>query len=122
MIEVLPDTPEGVTGIRVSGKLTGDDIREFRPTMQQLLDTDEIRFVEVIDSDYRGFGPGGLTEDLKQGFGVVFQHHSSFKRMAVVTDKEWIAHALHALAWMVPGELKLFGLDELEQAKEWSAG
>ncbi len=42
--------------------------------------------------------------------------------MAVVTDKEWIAHTLHALGWMVPGELKLFGLDELEQAKQWAAG
>jgi hypothetical protein len=29
---------------------------------------------------------------------------------------------LHALAWMVPGELALFGLDELERAKEWAAG
>ena len=30
--------------------------------------------------------------------------------------------AEHALAWMVPGELALFGLDELEQAKQWAAG
>jgi hypothetical protein len=29
---------------------------------------------------------------------------------------------LHAFAWMVPGELRLFGLDELERAKEWAAG
>jgi hypothetical protein len=33
------------------------------------------------------------------------QHHSAFKRIAVVSDKDWVAHALHALAWMVPGEL-----------------
>ena len=31
MIEVLPDIPEGVTGIRVSGRLRGDDLREFTP-------------------------------------------------------------------------------------------
>ena len=31
MIEVLPDMPEGVTGIRVSGRLRGDDLREFTP-------------------------------------------------------------------------------------------
>jgi hypothetical protein len=29
---------------------------------------------------------------------------------------------MHAFAWMVPGELKVFGLDELQQAKEWAAG
>jgi hypothetical protein len=28
---------------------------------------------------------------------------------------------VHAMAWMVPGDLAVFGLDELEQAKEWAA-
>lgn len=27
MIEVLPGMPEGVTGVRVSGRLRGDDLR-----------------------------------------------------------------------------------------------
>jgi hypothetical protein len=26
--------------------------------------------VDVIASDYEGFGPGGLVEDLKLGFGL----------------------------------------------------
>ena len=122
MIELLSDMPAGVAGIRVSGRVDGDDLREFKPVMQKLLDTDEIRMVEVIASDYEGFGPGGLVEDLKLGFGALFQRHSAFKRVAVVSDKEWIAHTLHALAWMVPGEIALFGLDALERAKQWAAG
>jgi SpoIIAA-like len=122
MIDVLPDMPAGVTGIRVSGRLRGDDLREFKPAMEKLVKNGEIRIVEVIASDYEGFGPGGLVEDLKVGFGALFHHHSAFKRIAVVTDKEWVAHTLHALAWMVPGEFALFGLDELERAKEWAAG
>ena len=122
MIEVLSDMPKGVAGIRVSGRLRGEDLRHFKPAMDELLESGEIRIVEVIASDYEGFGPGGLAEDLKLGFGTLFKHHSAFKRTAVVTDKEWIAHTLHALAWMVPGEVALFGLDELERAKEWAAG
>jgi hypothetical protein len=122
MIEVLPDMPPGVVGIRVSGRLLGDDLRDFKPTMEHLLTSGELRIVEVIASDYEGFGPGGLVEDLKVGFGALFQHHSAFKRIAIVTDKHWVAHTLHALAWMVPGELALFGIDELDRAKEWAAG
>ena len=121
MIEILPDMPEGVTGIRVTGRLLGDDLRKFKPVMEKLMNAGEIRIVEVIASDYDGFGPGGLVEDLKVGFGALFQHHSAFKRIAVVTDKQWVAHTLHALAWMVPGEFALFGLDELERAKVWAA-
>jgi hypothetical protein len=122
VIELLDDMPEGVLGIRVSGRVGGDDLRTFKPAMDDLLNTKELRIVEVIAPDYEGFGPGGLVEDLKMGFGALFGHHSAFRRVAVVTDKEWVGHTLHAVAWMVPGELKLFGLDELDRAKQWAAG
>lgn len=121
MIETLTDMPAGVTGIRVSGHIDGNDLRAFQPVMAEMLDAGEIRIVEVIASDYRGFGPGGLAEDLKLGFGALLHHHSSFKRVAVVSDKDWVAHTVHALAWLVPGETAVFGLDELERAKQWAA-
>lgn len=116
MIEVLQDMPAGVAGIRVSGKVTGDEISAFKPEMEKLLDSDELRFVEVIAPDYEGFGRGGLVEDLKQGFGTLIQHHSAFRRIAIVTDKEWVTHTVHAVGWLVPGELEVFGLDDLERA------
>jgi hypothetical protein len=122
MIELLPDMPEGVTGIRVWGRLRGDELRDLKPSIEELLNTGEIRIVEVIAPDYEGFGPGGFVEDLKLGLGTVLPHHSAFKRIAIVSDKDWVAHVLHALAWMIPGELAVFGLDELERAKEWAAG
>jgi SpoIIAA-like len=122
MIELLPDMPKGVSGVRVSGRLGGDELRELKPTIDDMLNTDEIRIVEVIAPDYEGFGPGGLFEDLKLAFGTVWPHHSAFKRIAVVSDKDWVALTLHALAWLIPGELAIFKLDELERAKEWAAG
>lgn len=121
MIEELPDMPAGVSGIRVSGRITAEDFHQFKSTMDRMLDTDDIRFVEVIGTDYEGLSPGGLLADIKQGFGNI-KRIRSFTRSAVVTDKEWIAHAIHALAWMIPGEIALFGLDELEAAKQWAAG
>lgn len=122
MIEVLSDMPTGVTGIRVSGRLAGDDLREFKPAIEGVMQTGEIRIVEVIAPDYEGFGPGGLAEDLKLGLRLLAQHHSAFKRIAVVSDKDWVAHAVHAFAWMVPGDIAVFDLGELDKAKEWAAG
>ena len=122
MIEVLTDMPKGVTGIRVSGRLGGDELRKFKPTAEEMLHTDEVRIVEVIAPDYEGFGPGGLFEDLKMAVGTVLPHYSAFKRIAVVSDKAWVGHTVHALSWMIPGELAVFKLDELDKAKEWAAG
>ncbi|MGI9125737.1 MAG: STAS/SEC14 domain-containing protein [Mycobacterium sp.] len=123
MIEILGDMPDGVTGIRVSGRLSGEELRQIKPIISGALDSgSEVRLVEIIEDDYEGFGPGGLMEDLKLGFGTVLPHHSSFKRIAIVTDKEWVTRTLHALAWVVPGEMAVFGLDDIERAKEWAAG
>ncbi|OBH30187.1 hypothetical protein A5692_19445 [Mycobacterium sp. E342] len=122
MIELLEDMPEKVIGIRVSGRLRGDELRDFKPEIDRVLQTGEVRIVEVIESDYEGFGPGGFLEDLKLGFGTVLPHHSAFKRIAVVSDKDWVATVLHALAWMVPGEIAVFGLGDLDRAKAWAAG
>lgn len=122
MIEILPDMPDGVIGIRVSGRLSGKELHQVKPTLDEALKTGEIRLVEVIASDYEGFGPGGFVEDVKLGLGTVLPHHSAFKRIAVVSDKEWVTHTLHALAWMVPGEISVFGLDELERATDWAGG
>jgi hypothetical protein len=122
MIELLPDMPKGVTGVRVSGRIGGDEIRNFKSAAEEMLKADEVRIVEVIGPDYEGFGPGGLFEDLKMAFGTVLPHSSSFKRIAVVSDKAWVGHTLHAVSWMIPGELAIFKLDELDKAKEWAAG
>ncbi|CAJ1500575.1 STAS/SEC14 domain-containing protein [[Mycobacterium] kokjensenii] len=122
MIELLPDMPPGVTGVRVSGRLRGDELRKIRPLLHERLRDGDVRIVEVIAPDYDGFGRGGLVEDIKLGLGAVLPHHSAFKRIAVVSDKEWVGHVLHALEWMIPGELAVFGLDDLERAKQWAAG
>lgn len=122
MIDVLTDMPDGVAGIRVSGRVSGEDFRGVEATLKQAVGSGDIRIVEVIDSDYAGFGPGGLAADLKLGLGTLLRHYADFTRLAVVTDKEWVIHTLHALAWMVPGEVRLFGMADLDDAKNWAAG
>ncbi|MBU3750716.1 MAG: STAS/SEC14 domain-containing protein [Mycobacterium sp.] len=113
--------PAGVHGIRISGRVSADDFAQFKPALDRMMDAEEIRFVEVIGPDYDGFGPGGLLADFKQSFSTL-KHLRAFKRTAVVSDKEWVAHMMHALGWMIPGEVAVFGMDELEDAKRWAAG
>ena len=116
MIELLPDMPEGVTGVRVSGRLGGDELREVKPTIEEMMNTDEIRIVEVIAPDYEGFGPGGLLEDLKlasppSGRIIRPSTHCGGVRRGVGRT------TLHAVAWLIPGEFEVFKLDELDRLK-----
>jgi hypothetical protein len=60
-----------------------------------MLGSDDIRFIEVIGADYEGFDPGALVADLKMGLGTL-PHLRAFKRIAVVTDTEWMIRTLPA--------------------------
>ena len=71
---------------------------------------------------FDGLAPGAWVEDAKTGLSAIVQHHSSWRRLALVTDVEWIRKSTRAFAWLVPGELLVRDLDGLEEARDWVAG
>jgi SpoIIAA-like len=121
VVEKMADMPAGVIGLRASGKLTRDDYREvLEPALQEAVDTGAARVVFVIES-YEGLEGRALLEDLKTGVRVELRDRKLWKRLGVVTNQEWIAKAMHLFAWAMPGDLRVFDLDELDEAKGWAA-
>ena len=49
------------------------------------------------------------------------RHATSFERVAVVSDEDWMRPALRALSFLLPGRARGFRVRELEQAKAWLA-
>ena len=123
MIEILPDLPSGVSGFALRGHVTGDDYRgTLTPLLEELIDSAQpIRLVVVIGDDFDRFEAGALWEDTKFGMGEGIAHHSSWKRMALVSDADWVRHSISLLGWMVPGDVKVFALTGLDDAKAWAA-
>lgn len=60
---------------------------------------------------------GALWEDLKVGV----EHLRAWKRIALVTDIEWMRHLTALFGWMTPGEIRVFPLDERAEATAWVA-
>ena len=58
-------------------------------------------------------------EDVKAELGLGIKHRDVWERIAVVTDLDWLCRAFELFSWMVPGEIRLFGESEVEQAKRW---
>jgi hypothetical protein len=44
---------------------------------------------------------------------------SAWKRFALATDIDWIAKATRVFTWMIPGEVRIFDLDGVEDATVW---
>lgn len=122
MIERIDDIPPGTIGLRASGKLTRDEYRQvLEPALRKGIDSGELRLLFVL-TDFDGLELAAVPEDIKTGVSAWFGHHSAWKRFALVTDVEWVARAMHLFAWMVPGDVMVGGLDQLEDAKAWVAG
>ena len=123
MVERLEDMPSGVIGLRGSGKLTKEDYTEvLEPALKEAMDSGEARVIFLL-TDFDGLEPSAAWEDVKTGLGVELANREKWKRLALVTDVEWVAKAMRMFAWAMPGELEVYeDLDKLEEAKAWAAG
>jgi hypothetical protein len=123
MVERMDDMPAGVIGLRASGKLTKDDYTgALEPALKEAMDSGEARVVFVL-TEFAGLDLDATFEDIKTGLGVEFAHRQDWKRLAVVTDVDWVARAMRMFAWAMPGELQVYeDLDKLQEAKAWAAG
>ncbi len=121
MIERIDDMPPGTIGFRASGKLGRADYHDvLEPVLREAAESGEIRMLFML-TDFDGLERAAWFEDIKTGLGLGLGHHSAWKRSAIVTNVDWVGKAFQLFAWMTPGEVKVFGVDQLEDAKRWAA-
>ena len=118
MLTKIGDLPAGVIGFEVAGKLRAEDYRDtLQPELGKAAANGEVRVVIVIP-EFEGFSGGALWQDLKSGV----EHWRAWKRIALVTDVEWMVHGTEWFGWMTPGEVKHFPLAERSAAIAWASG
>ena len=117
MIKELSDMPAGVIGFEASGKLRAEDYRDVvLPALERAAAAGQVRFV-IVMRDFDGMSGGALGQDLKVGA----EHFRAWKRIALVTDIDWMKQMTSLLGWMTPGEVKTFPLAQRDEAVEWAA-
>ncbi len=119
MLQPLERLPDGVLGFEGIGEIQAADYTDvLMPAVQAVWDRgDEVRIVIVFER-WDGLSSGGAWEDLKMGM----EHIRKWRRMALVTDLDWMITATSLFGWMTPGELKRFLVAERDRAIAWAAG
>ena len=106
-----------IIGFEATGKLRAEDYRDVvLPALERAAATGEVRFV-IVMKEFDGMTGGAPWQDLKVGFRA-----SASKRIALVTDIEWMQHLTNLFGWMTPGETKTFSVDQRDAAIAWAAG
>ena len=126
MVESIADMPAGTLGFMISGKLTSARVFSrvlSSPSRRRWSKrARSLSFLIATADDFDGLDAGALWEDVKAAGSVGLKYRSSWDRLAVVTDKDWMRNAIAAFGWISPGELKVFEPYEFDAAKAWVGG
>lgn len=117
MIEILAGFPDNVAALACHGQVTKADYETVLiPDINERLARDKkVRIYYETASDFAGIDPGAVWDDTKLGFS----HFLSWERFAVVTDVDWIKHAVKFFGFLMPAQLSTFPMTEAAKAREW---
>jgi hypothetical protein len=109
--------PDNVIGFAVSETVTGEDYESVLiPAVEaMLLEQKTIRLLYSIGPDFSGYQMAAMWDDAKIGL----RHLTAWERIAVVTDVGWIRPAVKIFGFAMPGDVRVYKNDELEDAKRW---
>ena len=119
MLRRMDDMPTGTIGFEAVGEVEDDDWEDaVEPVLRrEMADGRKVRLLYLLGADARDVEGDAMTADT----GFRARHASSFERVAVVSDEDWMRPALRALSVLLPGQARGFHVRELDAAKTWLA-
>jgi SpoIIAA-like len=118
MIRIIERMPAGTIGVEAVGKVTEDDYRDVLvPAISAAVERNDVRLLYVLGTEFDSYAPGAVWADTKLWAG----HLKAWKKVAIVSDADWLEHGAKVFGWLVPGEVRVFEADDVDDAKEWLA-
>ena len=119
MLRRMGDMPAGTLGYEAIGEVEDDDWeREVEPVLRrEIADGRKVRLLYLLGPESRDVEGDAMQAD--SGFRA--RHATSFERVAVVSDEDWVRPALRALSVLLPGKAKGFHVRDLAAARAWLA-
>jgi hypothetical protein len=118
VIKQISNMPIGTIGFEATGKVSQDDYEAVLvPAVQAAMEAGRVRILYVLGDDFESYAPGAMWADTKLWAGNL----KGWEKIAIATDIDWIENAIKAFRWMMPGKVRLFDDDEVDEAQLWLA-
>lgn len=97
---VMEDLPADVVGIDARGLISSGDYRDtLEPLVaDKLKQHDKLKMLIVAGPYFDGYSAGALWDDTRFGFS----HLTTFSKLALVTDHEWLRQAAKLFGSLMP--------------------
>lgn len=113
----IPGLPSDVIGIEITGLITSQD---YTNTLVPLIKDrakkhDKLKLICVLGDYFDGYSPHAMWDDMRFGLS----HLTTFSKLAVVTDQDWIRSGAKFFGIMMPTEVMVYDIADLDDAKSW---
>lgn len=112
------DRDRRLVELTVDGRVSEADFDEIAARLAAFIgDCGQVKILEVVKS-FDGMDLAAIPK------GVMFdiRHLKDFSHCAVVTDSGWIGPFTRAMAPFFSIDIRVFGLDQEDEAREWLKG
>ena len=119
MLRRITDMPARTVGFEAVGEVEDDDWEQaVEPVLRsEIAGGEKVRLLYLLGPEARDVEGDAMKADT----GFRARHATSFDRVAVVSDEDWMRPAVRALSVLLPGSARAFPVHELESAKAWLA-
>ncbi len=119
MLKRIGSLPAHVVALEAEGTVSAEDYETVLiPAVEEALkEHGKVSFLMVLGDAFETYEAGALWDDTVFGF----KHLTDFKKVGVVTDRNWIAETMRLLSPLIPAETLAFPLKKREQALKWIA-
>lgn len=117
MLQRIDHMPAGTVGFGAIGEVEDDDWEKVvEPVLAELIAAGEkIRLLYLVGPRASEVEGDAMTADLDYRA----RHATSFERVAVVSNEDWMRPALRVLSVLLPGKARAFPVHQLPEAKTW---
>ena len=117
MMQLIDGLPDNVVGVRGIGEVEDDD---YEDVLVPAIDAararhDKIRLLYVLGPEFTGYDAEAVWDDTKLGARTF----TDYDKIAVVTDTRWLQRTVKAFGWIIPGEVRVFHVEGLDDATAW---
>ena len=116
---VIDGLPNDVLALDARGLIASVDYEKtLIPLVEKKLERhNKLKLLLVAGTYFDGFSEGAIWDDARFGMS----HLTTFSKMALVTDVDWLRRSAKLFGILLPTELMVFNLADLNDAKEWIA-
>lgn len=117
MITLIENIPGDIIAFRYDGEVTATDYETilFPAVEAAFKKSKALKALCQVGENFKGFKLGALKDDMELGL----KYFRDWKKIAFVSDQEWMNHTVKAFGFLVPAKVKTFENKSMNEAIKW---